>query len=148
MKIGAKLMAARKRCGFSQETVAERLAVSRQTISKWELDETIPDLIQAKRLAEFYQIDLATLFEEEIDLEKIEEMIQNSNEKKERNVNWTKAWSKKYSVLKTYQEEVEISFYATKIRVLLESLKQNYHYQEKDAMLVLKDILYHEWKDQ
>ncbi len=36
MELGNHLFDARKKCGFSQEDVAERLGVSRQTISKWE----------------------------------------------------------------------------------------------------------------
>ena len=44
MSLGHSLFQARKKCGLSQETVAEKLGVSRQTISKWETDETIPDI--------------------------------------------------------------------------------------------------------
>lgn len=36
MDLGNSLFHARKRCGLSQEAVAEKLGVSRQTISKWE----------------------------------------------------------------------------------------------------------------
>ena len=77
----------------------------------------------------------------------IEEMIQNVNEKNVDQVNWTTAWSKKYPILATYQTEVDIPKYSNQLRKLLEDLKQEYHYHELDAMLVLKDILYHEWKD-
>lgn len=78
---------------------------------------------------------------------KIEDIIKNTNEENASNINWTNAWSQKYPVLKMYQQEVNVSKYATEIRNLLESLKKEYHYNELDAMLVLKDILYHEWKD-
>ena len=44
MNLGNSLFHARKRCGFSQEDVAEKLGVSRQTVSKWETDETLPDI--------------------------------------------------------------------------------------------------------
>ena len=50
MGLGSSLNSARKKSGLSQEEVAEKLGVSRQTISKWELDETLPDIRQAKRL--------------------------------------------------------------------------------------------------
>ena len=40
MSLGSNLFQARKKSGFSQEEVAEKLGVSRQTISKWELGET------------------------------------------------------------------------------------------------------------
>ena len=36
MSLGSSLYHARKKCGLSQENVAEKLGVSRQTISKWE----------------------------------------------------------------------------------------------------------------
>lgn len=44
MSLGNNLYNARKRRGLSQEEVAEKLGVSRQTISKWELNETLPDI--------------------------------------------------------------------------------------------------------
>ena len=44
MNLGNNLFQARKKAGMSQEEVAEKLGVSRQTISKWETDETIPDI--------------------------------------------------------------------------------------------------------
>ena len=43
MNLGNSLFHARKRRGFSQEDVAEKLGVSRQTISKWELEKSISD---------------------------------------------------------------------------------------------------------
>lgn len=51
MNLGNSLYRARKNTGMSQEAVAEKLGVSRQTISKWETDETLPDIRQSKRLA-------------------------------------------------------------------------------------------------
>lgn len=51
MSLGSSLYHARKKSGLSQENVAEKLGVSRQTISKWETDETLPDIRQSKRLA-------------------------------------------------------------------------------------------------
>ena len=47
MGLGSSLFSARKKSGLSQEEVAEKLGVSRQTISKWELDERSP--ISARR---------------------------------------------------------------------------------------------------
>lgn len=38
MSLGGSLFNARKKCGLSQEETAEKLGVSRQTISKWETD--------------------------------------------------------------------------------------------------------------
>ena len=80
-------------------------------------------------------------------MQDIEKIIKNTNEENQSKVNWTKAWSSKYSVLKTYQKEIDIEKYAKEIRKILGDLQKTYNYSELDAMLVLKDILYHEWKD-
>lgn len=54
-------------------------------------------------------------------------------------------WGKKYPVLTTYQQRVEVDDYAVRLRELLDSLKNRYGYNDLDAMLVLKDILAHVW---
>ena len=48
MSLGKNLFQARKQNGFSQEDIAEKLGISRQTVSKWETDESLPDIQQAK----------------------------------------------------------------------------------------------------
>ena len=80
-------------------------------------------------------------------MNKIKKIIQNVNENSQAKVDWTKAWSTKYPILKTYQKEVDISKYATKIRNMFNELQKNYGYSELDAMLVLKDIMVHEYLD-
>lgn len=147
MSLGNSLFDARKKKGLSQEEVAEKLGVSRQTISKWETEETVPDIYQAKKLAKIYGLSLDELIDTDLDQKEIEEVIKNTDEKKEEKINWTNAWSRKYPVLATYQQEVDIDRYARKIREMLTDLQVKYHYNNLDSMLVLKDILYHEWKD-
>ena len=61
MSLGSNLYNARKKSGLSQEAVAEKLGVSRQTVSKWETDETLPDIRQSKRLAVLYRLTLDEL---------------------------------------------------------------------------------------
>lgn len=80
-------------------------------------------------------------------MEKIEDVIKNTTEENQSKVDWTKAWSRKYPVLKTYQSEVDIPKYANRIRGMFNELKDDYGYSELDAMLVLKDILAHEYLD-
>ena len=80
-------------------------------------------------------------------MEKLEKIIKNTNEKNQKEVDWTKAWSSKYPVLSTYQKEVNIPKYAKEIRKMFNELHETYHYSELDAMLVLKDILAHEYLD-
>jgi len=98
-------------------------------------------------MAKLYNVSLDDLIEFDADIKEIEEMIKNSNEEKEAKVNWTNAWSKKYPVLATYEKEVDIPNYASKIREMLNNLCSKYGYSSLDSMLVLKDILYHEWND-
>lgn len=145
MSLGNSLFSARKRSGLSQEEVAEKLGVSRQTISKWELDETLPDIQQSKRLSNIYHLTLDELIDFDIDVKEIEQIIEKTSEEVEQKIDWTNVWGKKYPVLTTYQEKVEIDDYAVKIRELLDSLKKRYGYNDLDAMLVLKDILSHVW---
>ena len=61
MNLGNSLFQARKKSGFSQEDVAEKLGVSRQTVSKWETSETLPDIQQSKKLAVLYHLSLDEL---------------------------------------------------------------------------------------
>ena len=61
MEIGNKILELRKNHNLSQEALAEKLNVARQTISKWELNETSPDLKQAKELAKIFNISLDEL---------------------------------------------------------------------------------------
>lgn len=147
MSLGNSLYKSRKKKGLSQEEVAEKLGVSRQTISKWETEETVPDIYQAKKLAKIYGLSLDELTDVDLNQKEIEEVIKNTDDKKEAKINWTNAWSKKYPVLATYQQEVDIDMYARQIREMLTDLQEKYHYNNLDSMLVLKDILYHEWKD-
>lgn len=82
-----------------------------------------------------------------MDLKEIEQTIKNTNEEKETEIDWTTAWSKKYPILAKYQSQINIEEYASKIREMLIKLQEEYGFNSLDSMLVLKDILYHEWRD-
>ncbi len=146
MNLGNNLFNARKKSGLSQEEVAGRLGVSRQTISKWELDETLPDIRQSKKLANLYGMSLDELIEFDMDVKEIQEIIDRTDDAVSEKIDWTKAWSKKYPILAAYQNEVETEIYAAELKRLLEDLEKKYGYSELDAMLVLKDILACVWK--
>ena len=77
----------------------------------------------------------------------IEQIIRETTEENQSKTDWTKAWSSKYPILKTYQAEVDIPHYARQIRAMLTELQSTHGYSEQDAMLVLKDILAHEYMD-
>lgn len=84
MEIGKKLKAARQGSGLTQEQVAERLYVSRQTISNWENEKSYPDIVSVVRLSDLYSISLDDLLKGDAKmLEHLEEStdIVKSNQK-------------------------------------------------------------------
>ena len=66
MEIGKKIMDLRKKNGLSQEELAEKVGVARQTISKWELGETSPDLKQSKELSKIFNVSLDELTDNDV----------------------------------------------------------------------------------
>lgn len=145
MNLGNHLFQARKKRGLSQEAAAEKLGVSRQTISKWETDETLPDIRQAKGLAVLYGQSLDELIEFDLEVQEIQEAIDRTSEAVTEKIDWAKAWSKKYPILAQYQREVEIPLYASELDRLIGDLKKRYGYDDLNAFLVLKDILASVW---
>ena len=148
MNLGENLFQARKKKGLSQEAVAEKLGVSRQTISKWETDETLPDIRQAKKLAVLYGLTLDELIEFNVDVQEIQEVINKTTEETVNKVDWTKVWAEKYPILARYQDEVDVAGYEEQLEKLLANVEREYGYNALDAFLVLKDILGQLWNKQ
>lgn len=148
MSLGSSLYHARKKSGLSQENVAEKLGVSRQTISKWETGETLPDIRQSKGLAMLYHVTLDELIEYDFDERQAQELIDSVSEEAQAKIDWNKVWSKKYPVLATYHGRVRIGDYAPRLQEMLTQLQVEYGYNRTDALLVLKDILARVWKGQ
>ena len=61
MEIHKKLKEARTKSGLTQEQVAEKVMVSRQTISNWENGKSLPDIVSVMNLSDLYQISLDEL---------------------------------------------------------------------------------------
>jgi len=61
MDLGKKILELRKNANLSQEQLAEKLNVTRQTISKWELEDTAPDIKQANKIAKLFNVSLDEL---------------------------------------------------------------------------------------
>lgn len=61
MEIGKKLKEARLNRDLTQEVIAEKLNVSRQTISNWENEKSYPDIISVIELSNLYSISLDDL---------------------------------------------------------------------------------------
>lgn len=56
MTLGEKIQQLRKAAGISQEQLAEQLDVSRQSISKWELNDAVPEINKIVMLSELFSI--------------------------------------------------------------------------------------------
>ena len=61
MELGKQIYELRRKANLSQEQLAEKVGVSRQTISKWELGETAPDIKQAQVLSQVFGVSLDEL---------------------------------------------------------------------------------------
>ena len=61
VELGKQIYELRKKANLSQEQLAEQVGVSRQTISKWELGETAPDIKQAQILSQIFNVSLDEL---------------------------------------------------------------------------------------
>ena len=69
MILAEKIVLLRKMKGMSQEDLAEQLGVSRQSISKWEGAQTVPDLKRILSMAELFGVSTDTLLRDDMDLE-------------------------------------------------------------------------------
>ena len=95
MKLHGKITDYRKKCGLSQETLAEKIGVSRQAVSKWETGDALPEITKLKSLADCFGVTVDFLLDENID----EYQPQNNVKTTvfDRLVNWISANFKTYS---------------------------------------------------
>ena len=64
-----KLIQLRKKSGWSQEELAEQMNVTRQSVSKWEGAQSIPDLEKIVRLSELFGVSTDYLLKDEMEEE-------------------------------------------------------------------------------
>lgn len=74
MSFATKLLALRTQHKYSQETLAEKLNVSRQAISKWELGTTLPETEKVIALSEFFGVSIDYLLKDNVKLNQAESM--------------------------------------------------------------------------
>lgn len=67
MSLGEKIQRLRKENTLTQEALADKLGVSRQAISKWELDEALPDLNKLITISKLFQVSTDYLLDDELD---------------------------------------------------------------------------------
>lgn len=66
MRLGEKIQTLRKQKGMSQEQLASKITVSRQAVSKWELNETIPDIENLIQLSKILESSLDYLLDDTV----------------------------------------------------------------------------------
>ena len=69
MVIGEKITELRKKYNYTQENLAEKIGVTRQTLSNWESNITSPDLNQASLLCKELKININDLLDNELELD-------------------------------------------------------------------------------
>ena len=67
MNLSEKLVKLRKQSGLSQQELADQLNVSRQSVSKWELNESVPDISNILALSEIYHVSTDYLLKDSIE---------------------------------------------------------------------------------
>lgn len=65
MTVSEKIYTLRTRLGLSQEELAEKLGVSRQSVSKWETGQSVPDLEKIIKLSDLFGVSVDELVREE-----------------------------------------------------------------------------------
>lgn len=66
--LGEKLLSIRKKFGYSQQELADKLSVTRQTISNWECGQGAPTLEKAMELAALFKMSLDDLVGDQVDV--------------------------------------------------------------------------------
>ncbi len=81
MNFEEKLKKLRKKAGFSQEKLAEKLGVSRQAVTKWESENGIPDIENIISISKLFDISIdELLLDEEIKKEDLEYLFESVTE--------------------------------------------------------------------
>ena len=68
MTLGRKIYILRTAAQISQEALAERLNVSRQSVSKWEIDQALPQIDKVLLLSELFSVSCDSLLRDDIDI--------------------------------------------------------------------------------
>lgn len=66
MSLTEKLITLRKKKGFTQATLAEKMDVTRQSISRWEIGEALPSTDNLRRLSELFGVPVDYLMNDEM----------------------------------------------------------------------------------
>lgn len=80
MILADKIMNLRKKCGWSQEDLADQLGISRQSVSKWESGMSIPDLEKIVKMSALFGVSTDYLLKDELEEELPSETMDRDSE--------------------------------------------------------------------
>lgn len=78
MELKDKLQLLRKQNGYSQEQLADKLGIARQTLSKWENGSNMPDISLLAELADFYDVSIPEIIDGERKSENMNEEVKET----------------------------------------------------------------------
>ena len=78
MILAEKIMEERKKNGWSQEELADKLGVSRQSVSKWESAQSVPDLQRILEMSKLFGVSTDYLLKDEVESRPVEEASEDS----------------------------------------------------------------------
>lgn len=162
MSLGEKLLKLRKKKGLSQEEVADILHVTRQTISKWETDQSMPDFDKVVPICNLYEISTEELFHDEVSTPREVEEVSIENTTTYQNYNHKKALFTTVAVMLYILSVVVIIFFSTVLRspivgvcvffiviavatgllIYIEMMKPFTNEKKKEKVLTREDRLY------
>ena len=94
MTLGEKIQQLRKVSGFSQEQLAELVGVSRQAISKWETDQSAPEIEKVLLLSKVFSVSTDELLgsgitvNAEVSASQLSDVIQSNTRKRQFTIGW------------------------------------------------------------
>lgn len=77
MNLAEKLTIQRKKMGMSQEQLADRLGITRQSVSKWEAGSSVPEISKLVAMSELFGVSLDYLLKDYLDEESVKDYSEN-----------------------------------------------------------------------
>ena len=139
MNFAERLSDARKNAHLTQDQLAERLDVSRQTVSKWKAGQAQPEAGRIAALADALGVTCDALLRDETPQTVQVQMTGNNS--------FTIDWTSLYPILTRYQSEMDCDRYAKVFRQMIQETADTYGYSLEDAMLALKDLFAQTYMD-
>lgn len=90
MSFGSNLVNLRKQKGWSQDELADNLNLSRQAVSKWENDLSMPDVDNVKKISKVFSVGIDDLLNNDVPKDKAVSLDINKQDKKDKIINLIK----------------------------------------------------------